>query len=284
LAAATTAPLFPLVTRRIKTLHAIHPNPGIREWYRQRIVDMINEAHVELTALLAPAWPTSPATAHATPELQLTHDAGINDVRAKLKAWGVRWVKNFDKLAPQIAAQFASKNFAVTEHTLKNALRDAGFTVRFAPTTASMNAYKAVVAENVGLIRSIPQQYLTNVQSLVWQSVQRGSDMATLSVKLREQYGVTERRAALIARDQNAKAKATIENTRRQQIGIKQAIWQHSSAGKVPRPEHVGFNGKVFDLAKGMYDSVEKEWILPGQLINCRCTSRAIIPGIEEIG
>jgi uncharacterized protein with gpF-like domain len=231
--------------------------------------------------MLAPAWPVVPV---GTPKVvqQLAHDAGVASIKQRLKMWGDRWARKFDALAPKIAKQFATKNFAAAETSFKAALRDAGFTVQFKPTRASMDAYRSVIAENVGLIRSIPQQYLTNVQSLVWQSVQRGSDMSALSVKLRQQYGVTVRRAALISRDQNAKAKATIENTRRQQLGIRQAIWQHSHGGKEPRPAHVEMNNKIFDLAKGMWDPDEKEFVLPGQLINCRCTSRAIIPGIEE--
>ena len=111
--------------------------------------------------------------------------------------------------------------------------------------------------------------------------------MAMLSQKLRENFEIAEKRAALIAVDQNNKAKAIIENARRQQLGIKRAVWQHSSAGKKPRPTHLEMEGKEFELSKGMFDPDANgkgrgEWIWPGQLINCRCTSRAIIPGLDE--
>jgi uncharacterized protein with gpF-like domain len=56
----------------------------------------------------------------------------------------------------------------------------------------------------------------------------------------------------------------------------------HSNAGKEPRPTHVAMNGKPYDLAKGMWDSDEKEWVHPGQLINCRCTMKPVIEGFED--
>jgi uncharacterized protein with gpF-like domain len=109
----------------------------------------------------------------------------------------------------------------------------------------------------------------------------KGGDLATLSKTIQEKYGIAYRRAALIARDQNNKAKAVYENVRRQELGIEEATWMHSSAGKEPRPTHVAMNEKRYKLGQGMWDSGEGEYVWPGQLINCRCTSRAVIPGFD---
>jgi hypothetical protein len=43
--------------------------------------------------------------------------------------------------------------------------------------------------------------------------------------------------------------------------------------GEKPRPEHVKMDGKTYNITKGMWDR-----IFPGELINCRCTGRPIIP------
>lgn len=69
-----------------------------------------------------------------------------------------------------------------------------------------------------------------------------------------------------------------MEEARRQEIGIEEAMWQHSHAGKKPRPTHVAMHGKIYQISEGMWDPAEQKRIWPGQLINCRCTSRAIIP------
>lgn len=198
-----------------------------------------------------------------------------------LEKWGRKWVGKFTVMADKLSLDFASRNQQATQTAMQSAFRKAGFTVPFKPTRASIEAYKAVAAEQVGLIKSIAQKYHTDVQTQVWQSVKRGADLRTLSKQLERDYGVTRRRAALIARDQNAKAKATIEAVRHQEIGIKQGIWMHSKAGKEPRPTHQAMNNKLYDLNKGMWDSDEQKYVHPGELINCRCTMRPYIPGFE---
>jgi uncharacterized protein with gpF-like domain len=204
----------------------------------------------------------------------------IDDV---LKRWGKKWNRKFDKMAAEIAKRFTGKSFRMTETAMKAAFKQANFTVNFSPTRKSLQAFKLTVADNVGLIRNLQQDYYNRIQQDVWTSVRAGADMAALSTKLQDSYNITKRRADLISVDQNAKAKAVIETTRRQELGITKAIWQHSSAGKEPRPVHAkwGREQQVFDLSKGLYDPDEGEYVFPGQLINCRCTSRAIIEGFE---
>lgn len=254
---------------------AVHANAGTRAWYDAQLRTIVDNAHSDLLALLHMVYATTDPA-----DIGFATDAAdrISAIEKALKKWADKWSRRFDKMSLDLAARFAAKAFRATEISMTAAFKRAGFTVEFKPTRESLQAYRVVAAENVGLIKSIPAEYLTDVQSQVWQSVKAGADMSTLSTGLRETYDVTTRRAALIARDQNNKAKAVIENTRRQQLGIRQAIWQHSSGGKVPRPTHVRANGKTFDLDVGMYDAHEKKNVWPGQLINCRCTSRAIIP------
>lgn len=138
----------------------------------------------------------------------------------------------------------------------------------------------AITFFGISGIRSIGQQYLNRVEESVWRSVNAGYDMAQLTGELRKDYGISERRAAFIARDQTNKAKAAIEKARRQELGITEAIWIHSHAGKEPRPSHVAANGKRFDVGKGMY--LDGEWVQPGEEINCRCTSRSVIKGFNS--
>lgn len=208
----------------------------------------------------------------------------VTKIDRELKKWGDKWQRKFDKLSRDASKKFATRSLGSTDVAMKAALKKAGFTVSFKPTRKSMQAYKLVVADNVGLIRNLQQSLYSKIQQDVWASVRAGGDMATLSQKLHKSYGIEVNRAALIARDQNNKAKATLEAARRQELGLTQAIWQHSGGGKEPRPVHLawGREGKVFDLNKGLFDPDEGQWVLPGTLINCRCTSRAIIPGFDD--
>ncbi len=201
-----------------------------------------------------------------------------------LDKWGKQWIQKFDLMSKTLSVEFASKSGQATQVSMAANFKRAGFTIPFRPTRSVLNAYRVVAAEQVGLIRSIPQKFLTEVQTIVWESVKRGGDLKTLSQRLEKQYGVTRRRAALIARDQNAKAKEIIEDARLMELGVRQAIWMHSHAGKEPRPTHVAMNNKLYEIAKGMYDpdpQVRRN-IRPGELIQCRCAKRIYIPGFED--
>lgn len=262
------------------TLRAIHPNEGVGVWYRNELDEAIAQMHEDVTRGVLSAYSeVAPA--------ELAHDAAPKNpsisIRNALARYGKKWTLRLDRLSLDLSKKFARKAFGATQTSMTAALKDAGFAVKFQPTPGSLAAYQAVAAEQVNLIKSIPAQYLKDVQTKVWQSVNKGGDLNTLSKSLHETYGVARDRAALIARDQNAKAKATIERTRRQEIGVTHAIWMHSAGGKVPRKTHVAMDSKPYLISQGMWDSDEGQYVLPGELVNCRCTSKAVIPAFDNV-
>ena len=265
-------------SRKPVTVRAVHPSAAVHAWYFAELDALVAKMHAALqTGVLAVYGSLEPQ--------ELAHDASNPSLllKAALRKWGGLWVRKFDRMSLDLSKRFAKKAFGVTQTQMRAALKEAGFTVKFSPTPGSAAAYQAVVAEQVNLIKSIPAQYLKDVESQVWTSVMAGSDMHELSTKLRKTYGVTRERAALISRDQTNKAKAIIERARRQELGITHAIWQHSAGGKEPRATHVAMSGKAYPIAQGMWDSDAGQYVLPGELINCRCTSRAIIPAFETV-
>jgi SPP1 gp7 family putative phage head morphogenesis protein len=262
-------------TARPIKLKAIRANAGVEAKYRAALQALIAEMAQSVTYWTRAAWRKDGMAmdrqGSRTPLVSL---------RGTMQRMARHWQDRFDSLSDTLAAVFVDGATAHTDAAMMAALKDAGFTVKFKLTDAAKEGYQAVLQENVGLIKSIPAQYLQDVQGDVWRAVAGGYDLKTLTDTLQSRYGVTHKRAALIARDQSNKAKAVIENVRRQELGITTAIWQHSGAGREPRPSHVAANGKVFELAKGML--IDGEYILPGTEINCRCTSKAVIPGFED--
>ncbi len=200
-------------------------------------------------------------------------------LREAMRKLTKRWTRVFDDLAQKLATRFASDAMQNTDVSISNALKKSGFTVEFKMSAPMNNALQAIITENVGLIRSIPEKYFTEVEGLVMRSVSRGRDLSYLTDELQKRYGITRRRAALIARDQNNKATSAMQAARQKSLGITQGIWRHSHAGKEPRPSHVKADGKVFDLDRGMY--LDGKWVMPGEEINCRCTWSAILPGLK---
>lgn len=258
-------------------LKAIHANAGVEAAYRKKLQAMVEEMSNSFVY-----W-TRATLRKTTPLAGMAQDASpIVGLRKVMERLGRKWQKRFDDMSRDLAEQFADKSLQHTNTAMMGALKEAGFTVKFQFTQPLREALGAVIEENVGLIKSIPAEYLGKVQAEVWRSVKSGYDLETLTTTLQEKYGAESfKRAAFIARDQTNKAKAVIESKRRQELGITEAIWQHSGAGKHPRPEHLkaGKDKLRFDIKKGAY--LDGKWIMPGEEPNCRCTSRAVIPGFK---
>jgi SPP1 gp7 family putative phage head morphogenesis protein len=260
-------------------LPPVRANAGLRVAYNARLEALVEEMNHSLLYWIGAAWKKNePEVARLA--LDASPARNLLDVIRRLAA---RWQKRFDELAPDLARWFAVSAQQRSDAALKASLRKAGFTVRFKMSRATNDALQASIGENVGLIKSIPSEYLTQVQGAVMRSVQQGRNLGELAAELENHYGVTRRRAALISRDQNNKLTAVISRTRQQELGITQARWVHSTAGKVPRPSHLKASRErvVFSLADGWYDPDEGKRIWPGELINCRCTAAPIIPGFR---
>lgn len=204
-------------------------------------------------------------------------------MQKRFKEVARQWKKRFNDAAPKIAEAYLRGSFKSTDSAMRKALKDAGISVKFKMSAAMRDAFNASLDENVGLIKSIPEQYLNQVEGIVSRNYATGRDLATMVKELKTLYPIAQRRAVLIARDQSNKANSVVENARRLQLGITEAIWLHSGGGKHPRAEHVKATGTRYDVRKGCAIKNEKgvvEFIMPGQKINCRCVSRSVIPGL----
>ena len=265
--------------RTIRVADPVWPNAGIEAWYRAQLQRLLRQMHDELDQVMRAAW------REAEPDVGYATDAANPSIvlRRALAGWGSSWASRLNKMSDDLAKRFAGKNYSYVDRAMRAAFAKAGWTVKFRPTVQMVTAYKAVVAEQVNLIKSIPSQYLKDVQTSVWAAVMKGGDLHTLSADLQENYGVSFRRAALIARDQNAKAKVVMESVRRLEVGIDDAVWLHSHAGKEPRPTHVAMNGKRYKIREGMYDDDPRvmAFVHPGELINCRCVSKPVVPEFD---
>lgn len=140
-------------------------------------------------------------------------------------------------------------------------------------TTEVMNVYKASIAENVSLIKSIPTDYFNQVEGSVMRSITTGNGLQDLIPALEKYEGVTHRRAKNIALDQTRKAYNSINRSRMQAIGVEQFQWHHSGGGANPREDHVEMDGNIYSFnALPVIDQRTGERGIPGQAPNCRCT------------
>lgn len=256
-----------------KTARGILPNEGVRAAYKRAMDDLVAEMANSFEYWVGAAYKANPS------RLELATDALPSaELAKKVSAVGKRWIKKFDDMSADIAARFVEAGRKTTDNAFQSALKDAGWAVKFQVTPVVRDAMNATIVENVALIKSIPRKYLTDVEGIVMRGFNQGRDLASITEALQKRHGVTARRAALIARDQSNRLTATITQARRVELGLFKAVWVHSGGGKEPRHSHVkaGKDKREFDVREGCL--IDGAHILPGQLINCRCTSRTVLP------
>ena len=264
---------------RSKTLRGVRPAAAVEIEYRRRLMALVAAMQESVLRDITTAYRKRP------PEVAslATDESPTAAMRAAIRRLTRRWLRRFDDAAPKLAEWFTQAAAKRSDTALKKILKDAGFSVEFKLTAAQNDVIQAAVAENVALIKSIPQQMLTQVQGSVMRSVQTGRDLGQLTTDLKKQFGVTQRRAELVSIDQNNKATAVLTRARQVEAGLTTAIWCHSAGGKTPRPSHVkaGRDRVEYDVIKGWFDPDLGQHIWPGSEINCRCFSRPVVKGFS---
>lgn len=267
-------------------LRSIHPNAGLEAWLRKRLEREIAAMDRSIRWWVRAAYREQYPRIEVASDSGLAQDAAPADLLQKvLAALRRRWGKRFDELGEEIAEKFAKRAGDQTDAAMTAALRAAGIRVKFQASQAQQDQLAAVVHENVSLIKSIPERYLTSVEGAVMRSIQGGRDLGTLTTELKAAYGVTHRRAAFIALDQNNKSTAFLTRTRQTELELFFAQWVHSGAGKYKRASHVKASQEkvVYDVRVGWLDPATGKRIWPGTEPGCRCTSRSIIKMPFEI-
>jgi SPP1 gp7 family putative phage head morphogenesis protein len=182
----------------------------------------------------------------------------------------------FAKRAPQLAGQMVEGAAAASKTALHGSLKKmtGGLSLKTSLMTPHLTAvYKAQVAANVGLIKTIASEYLKKVEGAVMRSITTGRGLQDLVPALEEYEGYTHRKAKNVALDQTRKTYNAINRGRMTAIGVKRFQWIHSGGGAEPRELHVAMDGQIFSFDNPpVIDEKTGERGIPGQAINCRCT------------
>jgi len=188
--------------------------------------------------------------------------------------------RRFEELFAKAAKPMAESMLSGAEKSTKSSLHSSlqqlsgGLSLKTSVmNTPLQEVYKASVAENVALIKSIPAEYLQKVQGSVMRSITTGNGLQDLIPALEQYEGQTYRRARNIALDQTRKAHNSINKQRMQALGVKKFKWIHSGGGAHPREDHVLMDGQIFDFDNlPVIDKRTGERGIPGQAPNCRCS------------
>lgn len=136
-------------------------------------------------------------------------------------------------------------------------------------------AGRALQAEQVELIKSLPLEAAARAQRLAYESMLGGDRAVVAQQAILNTESVTAARAMLIARTELAKANATLTRARAEAAGVTHYVWRTVKDERV-RPAHEDMEGKVCEFASPPY--VEGEgYHHAGEFPNCRCYAEPII-------
>ena len=120
------------------------------------------------------------------------------------------------------------------------------------------------VKQNVSLIKSISSVYFDQIEGIIRRGVESGMTTKNITTEIMQRFGVTRRRARVIARDQIGKYNAHLTMNRSMDLGIVEFIWRTAKDERV-RKEDRDNDGKTFTWKSG--DNGE----YPGTKVQCRC-------------
>lgn len=126
---------------------------------------------------------------------------------------------------------------------------------------------------NAGLIKSQTETMIQRIEAATLQNKLAGNSVATLRKKLIEEFGIGERKAKLLARDQSSKLTSDLNQFRQRQAGITEYDWSTANDERV-RPLHRSLNGNRYQWGK---PTGAEEGLPPGQPIQCRCVARGVV-------
>lgn len=238
--------------------------------YNQALQRLVNAVRKDIDEQLMPAIEA------AAPEY--VADAWGMDIQAVIDSLLAKWRSPpFVRLASQMASGFVRTTLSAIDRHNKRS-----FGIDVLQNSPKMRASLGAAAiQNAKLIESIPEQYLGRVSNSVFANMRTGLLPREVAKQIEDEYGVTQRRARFIARDQTAKVNGELTKQRQVDAGYEFFAWLDGNDERV-RASHQAIANADVGYGKGIYrwDDLPKnergEPIQPGSDYQCRCSSRPI--------
>lgn len=131
------------------------------------------------------------------------------------------------------------------------------------------------IRQNVALITNVNADMKNRVEQIIFDGLANRRNKKYITDELAKALGITKRRARNIAGDQTHKLNTALNQFRNEQLGITRYRWSTMLDESV-RAAHADRENKIFRWDQPPDDGH------PGQPINCRCRSHAILDPYEE--
>lgn len=215
-------------------------------------------------------------------------DASLtSQVRITLNALAKKWNKRFNLFSKNFSADLMQEVAALSGSDLNRSLEKLSGGVRIDADTMSdttKEIIKASTQQSTSLIRSISQDYISEVQEGLMRAIVSPSGSFTeakekINDLLSSRYKKYRNKAKNTTLDQIRKAYSGITDNRMRDVGVEEYEWVHSGGSVDPRDYHKNvLNGNVFSLDKPPVINPKTGGRgHPGDAINCKCFKRPIV-------
>lgn len=254
----------------------LNPSAAVGLRYAQNIVAQIEQMTQEVEREIKKLFDSDHAQEYFAEDATTSAQARIL-TNFLLKKFNGRFAKKAKPMAESFANQ-ADKASSASVHSSIQKL-SGGLSLPTSALTPDMKEIlSATITENVGLIKSISQKYLTDVQGAVMRSITTQTGAVDLLPILLKSKEITLRRANLIALDQTRKAMGNLGKARMENIGIEEYKWLHTGGSDHPRHLHQKMSGNIYRFDNPpVIDERTGERGIPGQAIYCRCRMVPVI-------
>lgn len=136
-------------------------------------------------------------------------------------------------------------------------------------------------------IKDFAAEEIPRLRDQIQKHVLSGGRYEDIVGTLRESFGVTERKARFLARQETGLLMAKFKETRYTEAGVDEYQWQcvAGSPAHPVRPSHKILDGKIFRWDDPPITTAPDEPVRrcnPGEDFNCRCGARPVVRGVRK--
>lgn len=220
--------------------------------------------------------------------MRATMDASAaSEARRMINKLKQKWDQLFGKLAFGLSPWFAdemernsanaSRQAAGELPNLKEESKKLSIDIKTLDTRTK-TILQAATAYSTDFIKSIPERYLNEVATAVYNSVAEGQGLHDLIPYFDKHDSKTKNWAHNTAMDQTRKTFNRLNLSRMKNVGVTKGEWIHSGGSQHPRELHEDFDGQTFSLEVGAPVGDDGgNMVFPGEEPNCRCTFAPVV-------
>lgn len=239
--------------------------------YRKLLNKILAAMATEVRTSIIPAVQADKNAARAETRRSRQFDAPDESWFARLKALTAELIERNRPLVEDIFKLEAKKH---DSDFMDQAKRKLGIDLSAVVREEDIEDHIRMATDrNVALIRNLTEEALNRIQQSVYNNSLGGGSVKDLKEKLVKDFGMSSKRAKIIARDQTSKFNGELTKVRQQQAGVDEYEWSTSHDERV-RDLHRSLDGKRYKWGER---TGAEDGLPPGQPILCRCVALAVI-------